>query len=287
MLNRREFIALTTLAIPAYVRAANKHMSSLPAAFADLERKNGGRLGVMVLDTATGERIGQRENERFPMCSTFKFLLAAAVLRRVDRHEEKLERTIAVPPKPLLPNSPITEQHAGGTMTVAALCEAILTRSDNTGANLLLETIGGPAGVTNFARSIGDKVTRLDRTETSLNEARPGDPRDTTSPAAMAEDLNRVLLGNVLTEGSRGQLVKWMEANQTGLDKLRAGAPAGWKVADKTGNNGENTMNDIAVFWPPSGKPLIVAAYITQCPGADTKRAAMLKEIGKLVATSA
>lgn len=286
MLSRRHFLAVTAFAIPAYVSAVNKHTSSLPGAFADLERKNGGRLGVMVLDTATGKRSGHRENERFPMCSTFKFLLASAVLRRVDRHEEKLERSIAIPPKPLLPNSPITEQHAGGTMTVSALCEAILTRSDNTGANLLLETIGGPEGITSFARSIGDEVTRLDRTETSLNESRPGDPRDTTSPAAMAEDLNRMLLGDVLSAGSREQLMNWMLANQTGLDKLRAGAPPTWRVADKTGNNGNDTMNDIAVLWPPTGKPIIVAAYITQCPGPDRKRAAILKEIGTLAATS-
>jgi len=227
MLSRRDFLAISALALPVFLPAQTKRTDTLSAAIAELGRKNGGRLGVAVLDTATVERTGHRENERFPMCSTFKFLLAAAVLQRVDRHQEKLERTIAVPPKPLQPNSPLTGPHAGSMISVAALCEAVLTVSDNTGANLLLETIGGSAGITSFAQSIGDNVTRLDRTETSLNQALPGEPRDTTSPAAMAEDLNRILLGDVLSAGSREQLVKWMQANQTGRDKLRAAIPAG------------------------------------------------------------
>ena len=236
-----------------------------------------------MLDANTGERTGYRADERFAMCSTFKFLLAAAVLHRVDQHEEKLDRSLAIPPKPLVGNSPLTEPHAGGTMTVAALCEAAIIRSDNTAANVLLATIGGPAGMTGFCRSIGDSVTRLDRIETSLNEARPGDPRDTTSPTAMVNDLNRVLFGNVLAPPSRQQLTTWMEGNQTGLDKLRASLPAGWRAADKTGSNGKNTMNDIAVLWPAGKKPIIVAAYITQCDGPDSKRVAMLKQIGSLV----
>jgi len=283
MLSRRTFLVLTAFALPGFRLAASNRMSALPADLAQLERSNGGRLGVAVLDTSTGERSGYRADERFPMCSTFKFLLASAVLQRVDRHEEKLDRAVAIPPKPLVGNSPLTEPHAGGTMTVASLCEATLTRSDNTAANLLLATIGGPAGMTSFCRSIGDTITRLDRTETSLNEALPGDPRDTTSPTAMVNDLNSVLLGNVLAESSRKQLTTWMEANQTGLDKLRASLPKGWRVADKTGSNGENTMNDIAVIWPSGRKPIIVAAYITQCSGPDSKRAAMLKQIGGLV----
>lgn len=283
MLSRRDFLALTALALPGFRLAASNRMSALPAAFAQLERSNGGRLGVAVLDTSTGERSGYRADERFAMCSTFKFLLVAAVLQRVDRHAEKLDRAIAIPPKPLVGNSPLTEPHAGGTMTVAALCEATLTRSDNTAANLLLATIDGPAGLTSFCRSIGDTMTRLDRTETSLNEARPGDPRDTTSPTAMVNDLNSVLLGNVLAPPSRQQLTTWMEANQTGLDKLRASLTAGWRATDKTGSNGENTTNDIAVLWPAGKKPIIVAAYITQCDGPDSKRAGMLKQIGSLV----
>jgi beta-lactamase class A len=174
MLSRRSFVAITALAPPRLLHAAPTSFSPLPAALAQLEQTNGGRLGVATLDTATGERSGHRADERFPMCSTFKFLLASAVLERVDRRQETLHRAITVPPKPLLFNSPLTEPHAGGTMTIAALCHAVLTRSDNTAANLLLESIGGTASMTSFSRSIGDIVTRLDRMETALNECLAG-----------------------------------------------------------------------------------------------------------------
>ena len=286
MLSRRSFITITTLALPRLLHATPMSSSALPAALAQLEQTNGGRLGVAVLDTANGERSGHRADERFPMCSTFKFLLASVVLQRVDRHRETLDHAIRIPPKPLPFNSPLTEPHAGCTMTVAALCHAALTQSDNTAANLLLESIGGPASITGFSRSIGDTVTRLDRIETSLNECLPGDPRDTTSPTAMAADLKSVLLGNVLSPASRQQLTSWMEANITGLERLRANLLPGWRAADKTGSNGEHTSNDIAVLWPPGKAPIIITAYITQCTGPESKREAMLAEIGRLARES-
>ena len=167
-------------------------------------------------------------------------------------------------------------------MTIAALCEAALTRSDNTAANLLLERISGPASITNFSRSIGDRVTRLDRMELSLNESLAGDPRDTTSPSAMVANLKTVLLGDVLSSASREQLTLWMEASLTGLDRLRAKLPKSWRAADKTGSNGEHTTNDIAVLWPPGRSPIIIAAYITQCSGPESKRTGMLAEIGRV-----
>ena len=288
MLSRRTFVTLTAFALPGSAFAVpSSRFSALPSALARLEQMNGGRLGVAVLDTATGERSGYRRNERFPMCSTFKFLLASAVLQRVDRSQEALDRAVAIPSKPLLFNSPLTEPHAGGTMTISALCHAALTQSDNTAANLLLETVGGPDAITRFSRSIGDGVTRLDRTETSLNESLAGDPRDTTSPAAMVEDLHSLLLGDVLSQAARNQLRDWMEANVTGLERLRANLPVGWRAADKTGSNGEHTTNDIAILWPDGKPPVIIAAYITQCKGPESKRNAMLAGIGKLVASQA
>lgn len=283
MLKRREFIVMSSFAVPALFRAEKLRFESLPATLAALEKDRGGRLGVAVLDTATGERSGFRTDERFPMCSTFKFLLATEILQRVDRKEESLARAIAIPAKPLLSNSPLTEPHAGESMTVADLCCAVLTRSDNTAANLLLKTVGGPEGLTAFARLIGDGVFRLDRWELALNEAIAGDPRDTTSPAAMITDLRSVLLGDVLSEESRKQLTTWMAANLTGLTQLRAGFPQDWQCADKTGSNGAHTTNDIAVLWPPRRAPIVIAAYITQCPGPESKRRAMLAEIGRLV----
>jgi beta-lactamase class A len=287
MLNRRTLIAAAALALPAVLRAAPNRLDGLAAACAKLEQDNGGRLGVAVLDSATGERSGYRADERFPMCSTFKFLLAAAVLQRVDSGRETLERDVQIPLRPLLSHSPLTEPHAGGTMTIAELCQALLVQSDNNAANLLLESIGGPAGVTGFCRSIDDGVTRLDRTELALNEALAGDPRDTTSPGAMAGDLNAVLLQkDVLSSASRNQLMLWMEACLTGRNRLRAKLPARWRAADRTGSNGEHTTNDIAVFWPLGKLPIIVTAYITQCPGPESKRETMLAEIGRLVIES-
>jgi len=282
MLSRRSFVVATALALHRLLHAMPMSPSALPAALARLEQINGGRLGVAVLDTATGAHSGYRTDERFPMCSTFKFLLASAVLQRVDRHQETLDHATAIPPKPLLFNSPLTEPHAGGTMTIARLCHAALTRSDNMAANLLLKSIGGPESITRFARSIGDTITRLDRMETALNEALAGDPRDTTSPAAMAGDLRVMLLGNVLSSASREQLTHWMAANLTGLDRLRANLPEGWRAADKTGSNGEHTSNDIAMLWPVGKPPIIIAAYITECTGPESKRSAVLAEIGRL-----
>jgi beta-lactamase class A len=290
MLTRRKFLltgtlaATNTLALPQALQAQTiQRLRNLPALLAQLEHSNKCRLGVAIFDTGTGEKTGHRIDERFAMCSTFKMLLAAAVLQRVDTGQEHLARIIAVPAKPLVSHSPVTEQHAGAEMTIFTLCDAILTQSDNTAANLLLTTIGGPDGITRFARSIGDNMTRLDRTETSLNEALPGDPRDTTSPTAMIGNLQTLLLGNVLSLGSRKQLIIWMVANEYGNSRLRASLPADWRAADKTGANGETTTNDIAVFWPTHQSPVLVSAYLTECPGADARRDAILAEVGRIV----
>jgi beta-lactamase class A len=258
-------------------------LRSLRDSLESLEQANGGRLGVAILDTSTGERSSYRAHERFPMCSTFKFLLASAVLQRIDRHQEAADRVLKIPPRPLLSNSPLTQPHAGGSMSIAALCHAIMTQSDNTAANVLLDTLGGPPGVTRFARSIGDTVTRLDRTEPSLNEALEGDVRDTTSPASMLANLHAVLLSEVLSGASRNRLAQWMQASVTGLHCLRAGTPRSWRVADKTGSNGTHTRNDIAVIWPPGQLPIIAAAYLTQCAGPESKRESLLATIGRLV----
>lgn len=289
MPTRRVFLQLATFgaaatALPPPPGAQpTSTFDALPPKLAALEQTGGGRLGVAVLDTGTGALVGHRLANLFPMCSTFKVLLAAAALREVDAGREPLDRLLPVPAKPLVPHSPLTEPHAGGTMTIGDLCHAMLVESDNTATNLLLGSLGGPAAVNRFARSIGDPVTRLDRTEPSLNEAVPGDPRDTTSPAAMAADLQRLLLGDVLQPASRAQLKSWMVENRYGLDRLRANLPPGWGAADKTGSNGQTTSNDIAVYWPPNRAPLVVTAYLTECPGTDAHRAAVLASVGRLV----
>ncbi|WFU57531.1 class A beta-lactamase [Bradyrhizobium pachyrhizi] len=231
--------------------------------FARIELATSGRLGVAVLDMETGLRASRRGDERFPMCSTFKALASAAVLHRVDRGESSLDQRVQIEAKDILAYAPVTKGRVGSAMTLSELCAAAITLSDNTAANLLLREIGGPAGFTSFFRTIGDNVSRLDRWEVELNEAVPGDPRDTTSPVAMLKDLQRVLLGDVLSAASRQKLVDWMVANKTGDARLRAGVPRDWRVGDKTGTGERGTYNDIGVFWPPGRKPIVVTVYLT------------------------
>jgi beta-lactamase class A len=257
------------------------------AALADLERRHGGRLGVAILDTVGGRRINHRGEERFPMCSTFKWLAAAHVLARVDRGEEALDRRIGYDRDDLVPYSPVTERHVDDGMTVRELCDAAITLSDNTAANLLLASAGGPAGLTAFARSIGDTRTRLDRWETELNEAAPGDPRDTTTPAAMLHSMREVLLGDVLSAGSRTQLVDWLVANRTGDRRLRAGLPADWRVGDKTGTSGNGIANDVGIAWPPERGPLLVTAYYDGRGATPGQRDAVIADVGRIVASLA
>ena len=262
---------------------ANSSGAEIERRLTELEQKHGGRLGVAILNTATGRLIAHRGEERFPLCSTFKFLAVAFVLARVDRKEESLARRITYSTDYLVAHSPITRQYAGhGGLTVGEICEAAMTLSDNTAGNLLLDSFGGPAQLTAYLRSLGDRVTRLDRRETALNEAMPGDPRDTTTPAAMLEILRKTVLGTALSGSSRDQLVAWMVANKTGDARLRAGVPQGWRVGDKTGSGTHNTTNDIAVIWPPRRAPIIVTTYYAEALASDDERNAVLSEVARL-----
>jgi beta-lactamase class A len=290
MISRRSFLlsgfAAASSGSCKLLARSSQSLSGLSESLVQLEKDCNGRLGVAALDIVSGETSNHRGNERFAMCSTFKMLLASAVLQRVDVGTESLGRMIPIPANGTLPSSPITQNHTGGKITVGALCAAIVTRSDNTAANLLLDTVGGPNGITRFARSLGDMVTQLDRVEMALNEALPGDPRDTTSPLAMVANWHKLLLGDELSPSSRKQLTEWLIANRTGDERLRAGLTSGWIVGDKTGSNGENTTNDVAIVWPANKKPLLIAAYLTACPGPETKRNAVLASVGRLVAKS-
>ncbi|CAN5730062.1 class A beta-lactamase [soil metagenome] len=256
---------------------------SIAEAIAAAETASGGRLGVCILDTATGRRVGHRVDERFPMCSTFKLLAAACVLQRVDAGHEQLARPIAIPRSAILAHSPLTEPRVGGRMTMAELCEAAITQSDNAAANLMLASFGGPAGLTRYLRTLGDSTTRLDRNEPTLNESTPGDPRDTTTPAAMLGLLQTLLLGKALKPASRDQLRDWLLANKTGDGRLRARLPAGWRVGDKTGSGAHGSHNDVGIVWPPGRPPLLVATYLTQTEAPMEQRNATLAAIGALL----
>lgn len=256
------------------------------ARLAALERRHGGRLGVAILDTGNGRRYGHRADERFLMCSTHKVLAVGAVMARVDQGAERLDRRVVFDRAAVLSWAPVTSHHAGAPgMTVAELCEAAITVSDNTAANLLLASLGGPHAVTAFARRLGDPLTRLDRTEPALNVGAEGDLRDTTTPNAMLGDLHALLLGDALSAASRDRLAAWMRATRTGLDKLHAGVPGDWQEGDKTGSGAHGETNDIAIFWPPRRKPLLVTAYLAGSTADAAGRSAVLAEVGRIVAS--
>lgn len=274
---------LTASALAGGVHAADLNTARLK--LARIEADLGGRLGVAAQRLEDGRLLGHRAHERFKMCSTFKLLLVAAVLARVDEGAERLARAVRYGRADLLSYAPTTTAHvAEGSLTVAQLCEAAVTLSDNTAANLLLASLGGPAAVTAFARRLGDPVTRLDRNEPALNTTGLGDPRDTTSPAAMMKTLGRLAFGTALSVPSRARLVAWMEATHTGDHRLRAGIPAPVRMGDKTGTNGEDgTGNDIAIVWPARGTPILISAYATGSSAPGTRVDAALAAVGRVV----
>jgi beta-lactamase class A len=291
-LNRRALlVAASGLAVwPALAQETSKEPSQEPAdktlpALTTYEHETGGRIGLYAKNLVTGVRIAWRAQERFVMCSTFKASLAALVLTRVDRGEDHLEQMVAYGPQDLLEYAPTARQNlAMGAMSVAEMCEAAVELSDNTCANLLLARVGGPSALTAFWRSTGDSVTRLEHHEPELNRSPPGDPNDTTTPAAMAGNLQRFTLGEVLSQPSRQRLTNWMLNCKTGNNRLRAGLPKDWRVGDKTGNNGKDASGDISVAWPRPDRPVLIAAYTQGGSPNAAQLEAVFTEIGRMVA---
>lgn len=280
------YLSLVWVAVFAFPRnsEAMPDKPRMDAAFRQLEVRAQGRLGVHLIDTASGRTYGYRSDERFMMLSSFKMLACAHVLYRVDQHQESLERRIRYSRTDLVSWSPITEKHVGGEgLSLAQLCEATMTVSDNTAANLILDSFGGPQGLTAFVRSMGDELTRLDRYEPALNV--PGaDPQlDTSTPHAMAENLGRLLLGDRLSSESRQLLRQWMLANTTGEKRLKAGLPPSWKIGDKTGSNPTDS-NDIGIVFVPGRAPILIAAYLSGSALDSAGRDAILAEVARLIA---
>jgi len=258
--------------------------SGTAARLAEIEKREGGRLGVAALDTGSGRQLLYRENERFAMCSTFKFLAAAAILQRVDAGKESLGRWCTYGEKDLLGYAPVSRQHLEQKgMTLGDVCAAAVQWSDNTAANLMLRILNGPAGVTAFVRMLGDGLTRLDDIEPALNVVKPGDLHNTSSPAAMAALLSTVLFGLVLAPESRARLEQWMLDAKVGEKRIPAGLPAGWRIAHKTGSWDDET-NDVGVVWPPDRAPIVVAVFYSHPPAPEGQREHVLSEVGKLIA---
>lgn len=252
---------------------------------ASIEARIGGRVGVAALNTESGAWLIHRADQRFAMCSTFKWLLAAQHLVMAQEAPGWLDEVIQFGAGDLLEYAPVARQHVErGFMSNEEMCEAIVIASDNTCANLLLIPVGGPAGFTQFLREIGDNDTRLDRNEPALNENAPGDPRDTTTPAAMARTLARVLTSEaVLNAASREKLIDWMVACETGRQRLRAGLPADWRAGDKTGTGVNGATNDVALAWPSGRAPIVIASYLSESTQPREALSAAHVEIARIV----
>ena len=283
MITRRQLVSLAVaaaVAAPATAAHAERELKAI-------QKRIGGRLGVHALDSQSGKRFGIDERSRYAMASTFKLPLAAALLWQVDRGAFALERTLPVSRENVLPNSPAVEAAlaAGATtMTLRELCLAIITVSDNAAANILLTGIGGPQALTTFMRNIGDEVTRMDRTELTLNSNMPGDPRDTTTPRAMVDSLLRIFTQDVLSIPSRALLIDWLSASKTGLERVHAGIPKTWLVGDKTGTGENGAVNDLVVAFPPERRPVFVAVYMSGSQQTVATLNAAHAQIGALVA---
>jgi beta-lactamase class A len=295
MIKRREFLA-ASVAIAALTARPTGAVSATRRfdAAARLRSLEVGqaRLGVCLLDTATGEASGNRMDERFAMCSTFKLALVAACLREADQGRLDLAQVLTYSEADLLPWAPVTRKNlANGGMSVAALAQAAQERSDGVAANLLVKRLGGPAAVTAKFREMGDTETRLDRYEPDLGLVLSADLRDTTTPSAMAHLVGRITTGDLLQTGSRERLVQWMQNTDTGPNRLRAGLPAEWRSGNKTGTGRAegttNKCNDVAITFPPDTPPMIIAAYFDSgeyTTQIERRHEEVLAEVGRIAA---
>ncbi|MFI9751290.1 class A beta-lactamase [Streptomyces collinus] len=267
--SRRTALALGTaaaLALGGGTAHALPGTAGVTARLRDLEREHTARLGVYARNMRTGRTVAYRADELFPMASVFKTLAAAAVLRDLDRDGEFLARRVHYTQAYVTRSgfSPVTEDHIATGMTVGELCDATIRFSDNTAGNLLLKELGGPTAITRFARSTGDRVTRLDRWEPELNSAEPWRVTDTTSPRAIGLTYARLVLGDVLETRDRARLTDWLLRNTTSLERFRKGLPADWLLADKTGGGRYGSNNDVGITWPPDGPPIVMSVLTTQ-----------------------
>ncbi|MGW1805490.1 class A beta-lactamase [Streptomyces sp. NPDC002078] len=276
-------VAATAVSAPAASAAPQTEVPGADAELAGLERRHGARLGVYARNVRTGRTVSHRAGERFAMCSTFKAFAVAAVLRDHGGCAP-LDKVIHYPPHDILPNSPRTAEHVDTGMTVADLCAAAIQYSDNAAGNLLLRQIGGPAGLTRFFRSMDDRVSRLDRWETDLNTAIPGDPRDTTTPQALGRSFERLTLGRALAGADRERLVTWLKGNTTSAARFRAGLPRDWVLADKTGTGDYGTANDIGVAWTTRKTPVLLTVLSTKSARNAPADDALIAEAARIVA---
>ncbi|QDG79259.1 class A beta-lactamase [Labrenzia sp. PHM005] len=279
-------LLLALIGVPPAL-ATEFNPAPLQKAANEIENRLKTRIGIAVYDPENAIEWDYNGDQRFPMNSTMKAFACATLLHQVDTGKSDLGQPVAIEEDMIVKHSPVTKDHIGSSnLTYADLCEATVTTSDNTAANLVLQELGGPAGLTAFMRSVGDQITRLDRYEPTLNEGTPGDPRDTTTPRAAAETLYKLVFSNALSDASRNKLAGWLEGNLVGDSTLRAGLPEGWRIGDKTGAGAYGSRGNIAIIWPPNRKPLALVVYLTENKAAFKVRNKAIAEVGAAFARS-
>lgn len=284
-MTRRTLLATGTATAATLLTSVPAHATDgVTARLRELEEQHGARLGVFAHNVATKRTVRYRADERFPICSLFKTLAAAAVLRDLDRHGEVLGRRIHYTVDDMVDGSKHTEEHLADGMTIAELADVAIRYSDNTAGNLLLRELGGPTAITRFARSLGDPVTRLDRWETELNSAEPWRLTDTTSPRAIGRTYARLVLGDALSRPDRELLTHWLLNNTTSFNRFRAGLPQTWTVADKTGGGFYGANNNAGIAWTQDGTPLVLAVQTTLPDRDAAYDHALIAETAELLA---
>ena len=282
MIDRRTLMA----GLPLLAAAGPDRFAALRRAIPQIERSAGGPIGISLLDTHTGERFGHRANDRFPLCSTFKLLLAARLLAGADKSAWAMSERLPVTKADMLFNAPFTEKRIGGSASLLELAEAMAVLSDNPAANIALARVGGPAALTAWLRSAGDTVTRLDRNEPEMNNETPGDPRDTTTPAAMLATSRALVEGRILSPAARRMLFGWMQASKTADTMIRPALPPGWQEANKTGAGSWRARNIVSVITPPGRRPIWVAAYLFAAKSELAERNRQFVPLGRAIVES-
>lgn len=269
-------LALLAITLPAH--------ASITQQLTQLENSYAGHIGLSAINTANNERIQYRANESFPMCSTAKMLSVATVLQQSNKNTNLLKQKIIYKKSDLVDWSPVTEKHIADGMTVGELCAAAISLSDNTAINLLINKVGGFDPINAYVHSLGDNTSRVDRFEPAVSVTVPGDVRDTSTPASMENNLQKLALGNGLRPAQRQQLITWLKETVTGNARIPAGIPKGWVVGHKTGTGSNyGTTNDIAVIWPPKCSPIVVAIYYQGMKATEVKREAALATATRLI----
>jgi len=282
MIDRRTLMA----GLPLLAAAGPDRFAALRRAIPQIERSAGGPIGISLLDTHTGERFGHRANDRFPLCSTFKLLLAARLLAGADKSAWAMSERLPVTKADMLFNAPFTEKRIGGSASLLELAEAMAVLSDNPAANIALARVGGPAALTAWLRSAGDTVTRLDRNEPEMNNETPGDPRDTTTPAAMLATSRALVEGRILSPAARRMLFGWMQASKTADTMIRPALPPGWQEANKTGAGSWRARNIVSVITPPGRGAIWIAAYLFAAKSELAERNRQFVPLGRAIVES-